>query len=131
MSVSKENVVKKWKKLSGEEYDKAVTSLYEIDDRYMTMSAKRSHEIDLTISHLLGLDFPVKRRKAIKKALGKINRRLFLKHVVIIVRGFFDKQFIPETGEFARVTRECLGEVLSDDELNDYLGEWIKSNKLI
>lgn len=112
--------------LSIEEYEKKIHALYkqlppepsrEQDER------ARRHELELTIDHRLGIDFPPERREALWAIQQRIERRRLL-----LLGRYFLKRIIPGSiakgaQRLAGVVVEEYSRVLSRKELEHFFGE--------
>lgn len=107
-------------KLDAREYQRRVLELYERPGQLLTgrqQTMLRRRELELTIDHKLGVDFPLERREALWKAQQRLHRR----HVPVLLlwlvgKAFGSKKSVEEP-MYELVLREY-GRVLSSSELS-------------
>lgn len=108
------------RKIDAQEYKQRVIALYEMPPTkpYKSKSANfRRHELDLTIDHRLGVDFPIERREALWRAQQRLNRRQLPILFLSLIRRSLGSKGPLEEPLYRLVLREY-GKVLSGPELS-------------
>ena len=105
-------------RISGEEYDRRITALYRgtapTPDAAEAARLARA-ELDITVDHRLGVDFPVDRRESLWHAQRRIERHR-LRSPLAGLAGVFARSIGLETG-----VRRAYADVLTPEELHAFL----------
>jgi hypothetical protein len=118
--------MKAGRRLTGEEYDREIVALHEAlpesPNPQQDLELRR-RELELTIDHKLGCDFPHQRREQ----LWKIQQQIEHKRVNLMI-GHVVQRFLP--GALGRMAAKLAttvvseyAKVLNDEELVQYFGE--------
>lgn len=113
-------------RISGEEYDRRIVALYSDlppePSREQTLRARRE-ELDLTVDHRLGKDFPDSRREA----LWEVHQRVQRAPLRLILKSALNRILPWDTARDARKLAghavEEYGRVLTHGELELFFGE--------
>lgn len=115
-------------RISGEEYDRRIVRLYTgrppvpspEEDRQI-----RRAELDVTIDHRLGVDFPPERRDQLWRIRQETERRRLWLGLRYLVRRILRRRDLAPTRAatgLARFAADRYAEVLSEEELESFLG---------
>lgn len=108
-------------RINEREYRRRVLALYEgpqhSKNTHQSATSLRRRELDLTIDHRLGADFPRERREALWKAQQRLHRRKLPTLMMSFISKAFGSQRPIEEPLYELVLREY-GRVLSPSELS-------------
>jgi hypothetical protein len=110
-------------RLTQEEYQRKIAELYlnlssaSAEDREQTI---RRRELDLTIDHRLGCDFPQERRDALWAIQEQVEKRRFRLAFKYLFRRFFAKRVERDVQGLAHFLVEEYAKVLTPEELQQY-----------
>ncbi len=112
-------------RLSGEEYDRAITTLQEErspEPSRAEMLALDRAEFDLAVDYRLGRDFSRERRDALWAVHRKLRRRPLWTMLKYALRGIVTFDRAREGKKLARSVVDAYGDVLTRAELESFLG---------
>jgi hypothetical protein len=110
-------------RLTQQEYQRKIAELYlnsssvSAEDR---KQAIRRRELDLTIDHRLGCDFPKERRDALWAIQEQVEKRRFRLAFKYLFRRFFVKRVERDAQGLAHFLVEEYAKVLTPEELQQY-----------
>lgn len=114
------------RRLSGEEFDRRITQLYEKLPEELSSDEQRMvrrQELEITIDYRLGCDFPKNRRDLlweVQERVEKKRARLIFKY---LLRRMFSKSLIRSVQNLAGYLVDEYAKVLTPKEMKMYFGE--------
>ena len=112
-------------RLTPTEYQKAIADLYRNPPSVSTKEWQRTiyrRELDLTIDHRLGRNFPQERRDALWSIQEKIEKRRFRLAFKYLCRRLFAKLVVRDAQGLAGFLVDEYAKVLTPEELQQYFG---------
>ncbi len=118
--------MKTGRRLTGEEYDRQIVALHEglpdSPNREQDLEI-RKRELELTIDHKLGCDFPRQRREQLWKIQEQIERKRLNLMVGHMVQRILPRALGKMAAKLATTVVGEYAKVLDDEELVQYFGE--------
>lgn len=112
-------------RLTQAEYQKAITDLYRNPPSVSTEEWERTvhrQELNLTIDHRLGRNFPQERRDALWSIEEKVEKRRFRLAFKYLLRRLFAKQIVRDVQGLAGFLVDEYAKVLTPAEFQQYFG---------
>jgi len=112
-------------RISGEEYDRGVVEIYSAlpaEPSKRQERAARRRELELTIDHRLGREFPAERRQALWEVAERIEKRRFRLLFWHLLRRIWPGRLPGAAQALAADVVAEYGKVLNPQELERYFG---------
>ncbi|MGA3077982.1 MAG: hypothetical protein ABSG56_30435 [Bryobacteraceae bacterium] len=128
----KEEFNKYGRRLTGQEYDKAIIALYtglKPDYSEREFMEIRRKEINLQIDHRLGVDFPPEKRETVWEVIAGLEKKRIGMALGVMVRQALGRK-VDINAELAKVADEMIaktGRILDKEDMVRFLGpedEW-------